>query len=205
MRIACFLAIICGVLSPARLWAQTSSEPGKLAEYADADGYVVLSALLDQYAPPHSILIISPETSSEIAAGSFDSCEGIPDEFKVAARDFDERNKRPLRLTKRFQLRTAYNFADSMKRGSPSATSPGEQELPPHLSERMVYVVSAVGFDAARTHAIAYVALFCGAECGGGGYHLLVKGKSGWKEVEHSPVCFWISYRLDESIDRRFS
>jgi hypothetical protein len=153
-----------------------------------------LSVLLAQRhsAGSKGTLIISPVTSSGSMADSFESCKEIPEEFQPAARDFRDKNKQKWRLVKKFNLKFEYEFEDQVKRAVPPSPVPGEQEMsPPNHST--VSVVSAVGFDPTKTHAIAYVAGFCGVECGGGGYYLLVKAKDGWKSVRNSPICEWMA------------
>jgi hypothetical protein len=194
--VACVLGSAIGAQSP---------KATSLQDYEDSEGYAVLSVLLDH---PHSyeinnILIISPVTSSGSMTDSFDSCGKIPDEFKLAAADFANRNKQRLRLQKKFKLTIKYDFTDSKKKGTPPTPAPGEQELPPSFYQNTLYEVSAVGFDASRTHAIAYLAAIGPLDSASAGYHLLVREKDAWKEVGHSPVCQWISFSFHNLIGRR--
>jgi hypothetical protein len=185
----------CALCSITLLCAVSWSQAVKPREYDDSEGYAVLSVLLAQRfsAASNDTLIISPVTSSGSMADSFESCRQIiPDEFQSAARDFKDKNKQKWRLVKKFNLKFEYEFEDQVKKAAPPTPVPGEQEMSP-LTDSTVFVVSAVGFDATRTHAIAYVAGFCGVQCAGGAYHLLVKAKDGWKSVQNSPVCKWMA------------
>lgn len=188
------LGAACALCSITLLCAVSWSQAAKLREYDDSEGYAVLSVLLAQRfsAASNDTLIISPVTSSGSMADSFESCRQIPDEFQPAARDFEDKNKQKWRLVKKFNLKFEYEFEDQVKKAAPPTPAPGEQEMSP-LTDSTVFVVSAVGFDATRTHAIAYVAGFCGVECAGGAYHLLVRAKDGWKSVQNSPVCKWMA------------
>lgn len=196
---ACVLSSITLLCSVG--WSQAT----KPLEYEDSEGYAVLSVLLDQYhwTGSTNVLIIGHVTSSGSMADSFESCKKIPDEFKSAARDFKEKNRQEWRLAKRFNLKLEYQFADEIRKSALPAPVPGEQEL--LLPPNPVNVVSAVGFDTSRTHAIAYVAAIGGPDSASGGYHLLVKDGQNWKEVSQSPVCVWMSFNVSDSRVRRAS
>jgi len=182
------LAVLCFLSCVAPLFAQKTPAPPKAADYEDADGYVVLSILLSHVhseVDPSFLLApfqLSPLTVPGIKADSFQSCNRVPTEFASAAADFRDKNKQNWNLTgKRPWLAPTQNAKD----------------VPPALFETSVYQVSAVGFDASRTHAIAYVGAVCGPDCSSGSYHLLVKEKEGWKETTGSPVCQLISFNFD--------
>jgi hypothetical protein len=196
---ACVLGSLT-LLCPAS-WSQSA----KSQEYDDSEGYAVLSVLLDQHhwSGSTNLLVIGHVTSSGSMSGSFESCNKIPDEFKSAARDFKEKNRQEWRLAKRLNLKLNYEFADEMRESALPTPVAGEQELP--LPPNPVNVLSAVGFDASRTHAIAYHAAIGGPDSAGGGYHLFVKDKKTWKEVSQSPVCVWMSLNVKDSPARRES
>jgi hypothetical protein len=197
------LAAVCVVSCAAVLFAQTAPESSKVADYEDADGYSVLSVLLDHEhsASDHSFQI-SPITASGMKPDSFQSCTGrIPAEFSAAVNDFRDKNRQNWHLSKKFNLKFGYKFADLASKRQPLAPTPNAKELPPALFDDRIFEVSAVGFDASRTHAIAYVAVFCGPDCTSAAYHLLVKEKEGWKEFVSSPVCQWMSFNADTLFD----
>jgi len=56
-------------------------------------------------------------------------------------------------------------------------------------------VVSAVGFNAEKTRAMAYIGHSCGSLCGGGTHHLLENVQGTWREVRPRDVqfCMWAS------------
>ena len=56
-------------------------------------------------------------------------------------------------------------------------------------------MVSAVGFNADKTRAMAYIGHGCGSLCGGGTHHLLEKTDGRWREVRPRGVsfCMWAS------------
>jgi hypothetical protein len=93
-------------------------------------------------------------------------------------------------------LKFSYKFTNTGEH-TPLAPTQNAKDVPPALFETPLYQVSAVGFDASRTHAIAYVGALCGPDCSSGSYHLLVKEKEGWKETTGSPVCQLISFNLN--------
>jgi hypothetical protein len=196
---------MCAVLSATVLYAQNSAQNQKLSEYDGSDGYAVLSASLDhEHSTGGPVLLISSATSSGMLPDSFESCRKIPDEFKSAARDFKDKNKQSWRLLKKFTLPFKYEFADQVKKDTAPAPGPGEQELPPGFYAGIAYVVSAVGFDTSHNHAIAYVAGAAGSEASGG-YHLLVRNKYGWGEVHGSPVCEWMTLKMQDRTNGAFS
>ncbi|MFT3745908.1 MAG: hypothetical protein QM785_16665 [Pyrinomonadaceae bacterium] len=54
--------------------------------------------------------------------------------------------------------------------------------------------LSAVGFNADKTFAIAYVGHSCGGLCGGGRYHVLKKADGKWTEISwKGQSCSWAS------------
>jgi len=195
------LAILCFLPCVASLFAQKTPAP-KAADYEDTDGYVVLSILLTHVhseVDPSFLLapfLLSPVTAPGIKSDSFQSCSKVPAEFAGAAADFRDKNEQNWNLTKKINLKFSYKFTNTGKR-TPLAPTQNAKDVPPALFETSVYQVSAVGFDASRTHAIAYVGAICGPDCGSGSYHLLVKEKEGWKETTGSPVCQLISLNLD--------
>jgi len=201
------LAVVCLLSCAVPLFAQKTPETLKPADYEDADGYVVLSILLSHAhseIDPSFLLapfLLSPLTVSGINADSFQSCSRVPTEFASAAADFRDKNKQNWNLTKKINLKFSYKFSNTGKHTRLAPTQ-NAKDVPPALFETPVYQVSAVGFDASRTHAIAYVGAVCGPDCSSGSYHLLVKEKEGWKETTGSPVCQWISFNLDFLFNR---
>jgi hypothetical protein len=198
------LAAVCLLGCAASLFAQNAPESPKPADYQDADGYAVLSVLLDhEHSASDHTFEISPITASGVNADSFQSCTGrIPTEFSAAANDFRDKNKQNWRLSKKFNLKFGYKFADLASKRQPLAPTPNAKELPPALFDDRIFEVSAVGFDTSRTRAIAYVAVFCGPDCTSAAYHLLVKEKDGWKEFVSSPVCQWMSFHAGAFFER---
>jgi hypothetical protein len=198
------LAVVCAFCCTTPLFAQNSSPSEKPADYEDADGFAVLAVLLEHYRPElANTLEIASLTASGAKPDSFEACGGkIPAEFAAAAADFRDKNKQNWRLTKKLKLKFIYRLVDLAKKRQPLAPTQNAKELPPPVFEQPVYQVSAVGFDASRTHAIAYVAAVCGPDCSSGAYHLLVKEKDGWKEFASSPVCEWMSFNPDGLFDR---
>ena len=201
------LAAVCLLSCAVPLFAQKTPETLKPADYEDADGYVVLSILLSHAhseIDPSFLLapfLLSPLTVSGINADSFQSCSRVPTEFASAAADFRDKNKQNWNLTKKINLKFSYKFSNAGKHTRLAPTQ-NAKDVPPALFETSVYQVSAVGFDASRTHAIAYVGAVCGPDCSSGSYHLLVKEKEGWKETTGSPVCQLISFNPDSWFDR---
>jgi hypothetical protein len=184
-------AVICALFCAASAFAQNAPAPDKPADYADADGYAVLSILLAEFHPAFgNVLEIGSTTTSGERPDSFEACGSkIPADYAGAASDFKDKNKQTWRLAKKFNLKFSYKFFDVAKKKQPLTPTNNAKDLPPPVLEQSVYQVSVVGFDATRTHAIAYLASICGPDCSSGGYHLMYKDKDGWKEYVSSPVC----------------
>jgi len=192
------LAVLCFLSCAVPVFPQKTPEIPKVADYEDADGYVVLSILLSHAhseVDPSFLLspfLLSPLSVSGINADSFQSCNRVPTDFASAAADFRDENKQNWNLTKKINLKFSYKFTNLTGKHSWVAPTQNAKDIPPALFDTPVYQVSAVGFDAPRTHAIAYIGAVCGPDCGSGSYHLLVKEKEGWKETTGSPVCHWM-------------
>jgi hypothetical protein len=189
-----FLTAACVLSCGVPLFPQTAAQAPPPADYNDPEGYAVLSVLLEHYhSEAENTLQISSLTASGPKPDSFDTCATkLPPEFATAADDYKDKNKQNSRVVKKFNLKFGYKFVDLAKKRQPLAPTNNAKGLPPPLFDHDVYEVSAVGFDASHTHAIAYVSDFCGPDCSSGAYHLLVKEKDGWKEFVSSPVCEWM-------------
>lgn len=204
VSISVALCSLCAVA----LFAQKTPDAPKPADYDDPDGYAVLSFLLDHAhsaVDPSFLLspfLLSPLTASGTNADSFQSCNIIPAEFASAAADFREKNKQTWNLTKKINLKFRYKFTNPADKHAPLAPTQNAKDSLPPVFETSVHQVSAVGFDASRTHAIAYLGAICGRDCDSGSYHLLIKDKDGWKETTGSPVCHWISFNSDAHPER---
>lgn len=174
----------------------------QLPQYNDVQGYAVISNLLDgDKHPGMPSFLISPSTSPGIRPDSFASCAGIPDEIGDASQEFKKQNQQSWRLAKKFALSFKYQFTDQIEKQPtpPTDASPPELTFPPNP----VTFVWAVGFDPSRTHAIVYIGMLCGVDCGGGACHLPVKQTNVWTEVQYSPVCQWMSFVTVPSASRR--
>ncbi|MGC2769507.1 MAG: hypothetical protein WB607_28680 [Candidatus Acidiferrum sp.] len=198
-------AAMCAFSCTAPVFAQNAPASEKPADYDDADGYAVLAFFLEHYRPElGNTLEIASLTASGAKPDSFAACGSkIPAEFATAANDFKDKNKQNWRVTKKLNLKFSYKLVDLAKKHQPLAPTGNAKELPPPVFDHAVYQVSAVGFDASRTHAIVYVAAVCGPDCTSGGYHLLTKEKGGWKEYVSSPVCESMSsFHVDSFSER---
>jgi hypothetical protein len=198
-----FLSLFCSAI--AFCVPQTSTVTAKLPTYSDPEGYAVLSHLIDKVVPSKTSEIDISVVTSRGEYLVTEGCLKVPDEFRSAANDFQEKNKSALRLTDGFSLKAKYTLKDKPDVVVPSRSAPDEQQLEEKFVQRTFFTVSAVGFDEGKTHAIAYLSTYCGVMCAGGGYHLLVRNKDGWKEIQDSPECEWMSLGWDSANPRRFS
>jgi hypothetical protein len=158
----------------------------KLRTYDDADGYAVLSRMLDEgwSASASAEIVISPVTGK----GAELSCAQIPDEFRTTMTDFLLRNREPFRLVERFNTHVNFLLTDNPPSEEPELL-PGEQPVVNLPLIRPRVRLSAVGFDKSRTRAFAYMTVLCGPECLSAGYYLLKREKGKWNEVKGDPLC----------------
>ena len=170
--------------------------PANATVYDDAEGYVVLSMLLEgESQQTHAAVIrINMVTHVESVSGahSLEDCMKVPDEFREAANDYERRAGTALVLRKKFTVRTPYDLA-----GESRITGTGVRQPPAtgaDNSQRIstgTFYLSPVGFDAHHTRAIAYENYLCGNLCGWGAYHLLVKNAGRWEEAKDVNACTW--------------
>jgi hypothetical protein len=186
---------------------QANPETSKQPFYSDPEGYAVLSQLIDQAFSKSkaSAIDISSATVREEELLVSEGCLKVTDGFQSAFTDFHERNKSSLRLANEFSLKVEYKLAEEQDTQSPPKPVPGEQKLEENFAGRVLFAVSAVGFDPTKTHVLAYVSAYCGVMCAGGAYYLLIKDKQGWKEIPDSPKCEWMSRKQETATSRATS
>ena len=170
--------------------------PANAGVYDDAEGYAVLSMLLDsasQQAHASGIRInMVTHVESVSGAHSLEDCMKVPDEFRDAANDYERRAGRALVLRRKFTTRVSYDLAGETRiTGTgvrqPLATGTDNSQK----TSSGTFYLSPVGFDASHTHAIAYENYLCGNLCGWGGYHLLVRNAGRWEEAKDVDTCTW--------------
>ena len=183
MKRSMALALLLFALSPylTAANAQTSPNKNQVLPYDDAEGYLVLSSIIDLRTSqwktePVSVFqhTISPEKVNDLKN---ECCDKVPAEFQRAAEDFDTKAKTRFLLKERFSLQKKYRFVPA-----PTAKSLG------------VFSVSAVGFDETKTRAIVLVEYLVrradSIVLGGDSiFYLLRKTPTGWKDVTVVPKC----------------
>ena len=158
--------------------AQTDKK--QLLPYDDADGYTVLSSIIDARTnklKSEPVSIFRQTISEEAFRGVRFQCSGsIPAEFQSAAEDFDKKAKTRFLLKREFSIRKKYKFVAPSQAASTSAT----------------FSVSAVGFDETKDHAVAIVRhiVHSGGTIGGSStFYLLRKVGQSWQEATEIPQC----------------
>lgn len=170
--------------------------PANATAYEDAEGYAVLSMLLEGASQEThaSAIRINMVTHVESVSGahSLEDCMKVPEEFREAANDYERRAGTALVLRKKFTLRMAYDLV-----GETRITGTGVRQPPATGTDNSqkissgTFYLSPVGFDANHTHAIAYENYLCGNRCGWGAYHLLLKNAGKWEEAKDVNGCTW--------------
>jgi hypothetical protein len=98
--------------------------------------------------------------------------------LRALIEDYAARNQKKLVLERNFDL-PQYALVDPIDIRAIQQRSRAADGFPFNAS--VIFHMSAVGFDRARTRALVYVGHDCGSLCGGGGYHLLVKKDGQWQ------------------------
>jgi len=185
--------ILCGCGAHERV---QNHIPVNAGVYEDAEGYAVLSMMLGGASQEtHAAAIrVNMVTHVESVSGahSLEDCMKVPEEFREAANDYEQKSKTALVLRKKFTLRAPYDLAGETRITGSGMRNPTSTEK--GISDKTAsgtFYLSPVGFDASHTHAIAYENYLCGNLCGWGAYHLLVKNAGRWEEAKDVPVCTW--------------
>jgi hypothetical protein len=164
----------------------------------DPEAYVVYATLIASEIPAkpsRKQLVIQRETVINkdciVSGGALDT------DWKPVADDFKIQNARVRFIAPDRDLRRSY-IVVPQKELLAYFTKQGDRW--PAFYERHpdsggIVELSAVGFNAARTRAMVYVAHSCGDLCGGGSYHLLEKVNGKWDEaaVPGVSTCMWVS------------
>jgi hypothetical protein len=169
--------------------ANTQTSPkNQLPPYDDADGYQVLSSIIDASTNKlkNNSVSIFHQTLSEDAFRSvrFQCSGSIPAEFQSAAEDFDKKAKTQFLLRREFSIHKTYRLV-ALSRKTP-------ENQPQTASASATFSLSAVGFDETKVHAIAlvrYLVLNGGTIGGSSIFHLLRKTSQGWQEATEISTC----------------
>lgn len=95
-----------------------------------------------------------------------------------------------------YQVVPASMIASSMDKPIPNLVSDGWQGFRRRFPDSGGYLqFSVVSFDAARQHAMVYMAHHCGGLCGGGVHHLLERDGDKWRAAKVPGLiqCQWVS------------
>lgn len=176
----------------------------------DSDAYAIYSALL--LTEPLRVTVWNIRNQTERGPLPVSVCVTPPSDqeqiYRPAIEQFKIRNREKLSLKRSFDL-PAYNLVNSqLSRPLRNAhlscprcsellhfADPVREESVPAADEIFPnFEVSAVGFNNERTRALVYVGHHCGALCGGGTYHLMVKMNGKWepdREFRSEISCLW--------------
>ena len=145
----------------AGVWPAVSAAP----TYHDPEGYKVLSLMLDKEAETwkeHNLDVMNLRINNRSTVVF--ECSSVPEEFRAAAEELAKIPDRHFRFARKFTL-----------------------DYPYSLNEGAEIMITAVGFDAARTHAVADISRGCGGMCSGGHTYLFRKSNQAWEIVDR--VC----------------
>ena len=162
-----FELLLTGTLPLTEVHSQKTAKKDPISHfYEDLEGYQLLSVVLDNEA---KVLKLNRFEiyGRAVASVRLSLCRELPEEFRSAADDFANKSTVELQFKREFSLSHAYKLTRTY-----SVTAFG---------------ISAVGFDASRTHAVVTVVRGCGLNCSGGSTYLFRKTEKGWQVV--SQIC----------------
>ncbi len=163
-----FELLLTGTLPLAEVHSQETAKKAQVSHfYEDSEGYELLSAVLDNEAKALKLDRFEIYGRTVVASVRLSLCRELPEEFRSAADDFVNKSRIELQFRREFSLSHSYKLTRTY-----GATDFG---------------ISAVGFDASRTHAVVTVDRGCGLNCSGGSTYLFRKTEKGWQVV--SQIC----------------
>jgi len=171
--------------------------------YQDSDAYEVYAVLLPgegEFWSKSKLILIQQETDKE--TGPIEQKECFQVDYRFQAKyaellaDYNAKNNQSWLLQTRLQIEKPYRIIPQSKFGRVSR-SDFWQQMEKRFPDSFGYLtVSAVGFNKERNEALVEMSHACGNLCGGGRYHILLKSKAGWTDVNPQglkSLCGWIS------------
>jgi len=183
---AWLLLSLSGIAFAAASHAQEKPKAARIQQYDDADGYQVVSAILNsstERSNAKTISIYAYTAPAKTIEAIMSHCEKqMPDDFQDAKEDLLDRSAARFRLDRKFSIRADYRLVNAPVRGDGGTYAEG------------IFSISAVGFDRTRTRAIVLVEHLIrpnGSLAVGGSsiFYLLRKSEKGWHVVEDVQKC----------------
>lgn len=177
------IVTICFLFTPPCMRSQTKSQTTRRT-YEDADGYEVLSVLLNRLSDGRrndAIRIDFRTARGTVVAEIKAQCSGVPDDFRSAWNDFDKKLEPRLVWRRNFSLAKRYELAYA--KPSPLPGEPESKEQAHNRIRSGTYYLAPVGFNESRTHAVAFVEYLCGNLCGDSIFYFLRRSDKGWQEA----------------------
>ena len=131
--------------------------------YEDSAGYKLLSAVLENENKDSWRLKSLDISKQSMKPNGLSLCKQLPAEFRTAADDLSSKSPNVMQFRRRFSLKLPY----SLTYGG------GATDI----------VISVVGFDAAKDHAVVTVFKGCGSMCSSGSTYLFRKVEAEWQRV----------------------
>jgi len=172
-----------------KVLGQESSLPKR---YVDNDAYRIYDQLVpDEELWGNKTRIIQRETAKGQFLGmNIDSCvsPSVSHDFQAAIASFKTVNRKRWLLQRQFELDRPYELvaSDVIKAvfTGTEQNNDGWQAFEEHFPGAGGYIVlSAVGFDRDKTHAVVFSGASCGSLCGSWSFHLFKKVRGEWKQV----------------------
>jgi hypothetical protein len=178
-----------------------------ISKIEDPDAYAIYSIIFtpdaDEKPAKPRRLIIQDKTVDypNYSDDERDQCLAPTPENEATLRPlinaYREANKTPSLLQRLFTLPNEYEIvpSDTIEAFFKSKAGGNWAAFYKRFPKPGGYVfMSAVGFNADRTMALAYAGHACGGLCGGGAYHFFKKVDGKWKEFNWPGIsCTWVS------------
>ena len=167
----------------------------------DPDAYAVYAAVIPKEWPvqaAHAQRLVIQETTT-VSRNCLPTGEGLKAApWKEVMDDFTGQNATARTLISAFPIDRPYDLvreSDMMAPFKDRQSDGWKAFYDAHPDSGGYLMMSAVGFDAAKTRALVYLGHACGWLCGGGTFHFLEKEDGRWHEVAPTniTVCMWVS------------
>lgn len=164
--------------------------------YEDADAYEVYSAILPsewpmRVAKAKRLVIRGATVNYEMCLGPEKGWEEV---IGPAISDYVKLNEKTWLLQQKFGLGIPYELLSAEELKSDLAEGGWEGFYKLHPDSGGWVELSAVGFNADETVAVAYAGHNCGMLCGGGSFHVLQKKGDKWLPLNwRGTSCSWNS------------
>jgi len=170
------------------IFAAVAQESAPAKPYNVDEAYQIYSLLIPQEESSgfsKGTVIIQEETVSSKRASDACLTPEAADRFKEAIADFDRVNNKRWLLQRQFQFQMPYELvsSDTISLSFKDHGEGWDGFYKRYPGSAGYVILSAVGFDKAKSQAIVYTGSSCGNLCGAWSFHLLEKIGGKWQRA----------------------